>query len=290
MDRFIPNLIAVLTLSLLTQTECTKFKIVNKCRHTIWPGTLSGSGTSPLSTTGFSLKPSKSKTLTIPKSWSGRLWARTHCITNSTTHQFTCATADCGSGQVSCAGAGANPPATLVEFTLNGDKNLDFYDVSLVDGYNLPVLIVPRGGIGGGCAATGCLVDLNSACPNELRVGDGMACKSACEAFGEDQYCCSGSYSTPETCSPSAFSLYFKHACPRAYSYAYDDKTSTYTCEGADYLIIFCPSPYTSQKLLGARREAAELPLVNKTMMYLGSQHSSYAVSTATISTDIRLS
>lgn len=29
-----------------------------------------------------------------------------------------------------------------------------------------------------------------------------------------------------------------------------------------------------SQKLLGARKEVADLPLVNKTMMYIGSRHS----------------
>lgn len=30
------------------------------------------------------------------------------------------------------------PPATLAEFTLSGDGNTDFYDISIVDGYNLP--------------------------------------------------------------------------------------------------------------------------------------------------------
>ncbi|MFS8016602.1 putative Thaumatin family [Helianthus anomalus] len=31
-------------------------------------------------------------------------------------------------------------------------------------------------------------------------------------------------------------------ACPRSYSYAYDDATSTFTCTAADYIITFCPS------------------------------------------------
>ncbi|KAL0360532.1 UNVERIFIED_CONTAM: Thaumatin-like protein 1 [Sesamum radiatum] len=39
----------------------------------------------------------------------------------------------------------------------------------------------------------------------------------------------------------------FKNACPRSYSYAFDDATSTFTCSGADYTITFCPS-LTSQK------------------------------------------
>ncbi|KAF3457147.1 hypothetical protein FNV43_RR01804 [Rhamnella rubrinervis] len=267
------------------EIQSASFKIVNRCRTTIWPGFLSGAQTAQLPSTGFALESGKSRTVTIPKSWSGRIWARTHCSVGSD-GKFTCLTADCGSGKVECAGGGAKPPATLAEFTLNGADNLDFYDVSLVDGYNLPMLIVAKGGTKGGCSATGCLVDLNDACPAALRIvarGNGrqsLACRSACEAFGDPRYCCSEAYSTPDTCGPSPFSLYFKHACPRSYSYAYDDKTSTFTCASADYMIIFCPLPYTSQKVLGARKDGAALPLVNKTMMYLRSQHSSGASST----------
>ncbi|KAH7850959.1 hypothetical protein Vadar_005206 [Vaccinium darrowii] len=278
MDRllfFASNLTLLLSFSFLSGVvESTTFKLVNNCRHTIWPGILTGADRTVLTPTGFTLLSGKSKTLIAPTAWSGRLWARTLC-SRDTSGKFSCATADCGSGQVQCAGAGAIPPATLAEFTLNGDQGLDFYDVSLVDGYNLPMLVVPRGGTSGGCSPTGCLVDLNVGCPKALKVAlgntsDGVACKSACEAFGNPEYCCSEGFATPDTCQPSAFSLFFKHACPRSYSYAYDDKTSTFTCTGADYMIIFCPAPYTSEKLLGARREAAELPLVNKTTMYGG--------------------
>ncbi|KAG6704122.1 hypothetical protein I3843_07G115800 [Carya illinoinensis] len=34
----------------------------------------------------------------------------------------------------------------------------------------------------------------------------------------------------------------FKAACPRSYSYAYDEATSTFTCSGVDYTVTFCPS------------------------------------------------
>lgn len=94
----------------------------------------------------------------------------------------------------------------------------------------------------GSCDTTGCVKDLNRMCPNELRVGDGQACKSACEAFGTPEYCCSGAYGSPSTCKPSSYSAMFKNACPKSYSYAYDDPTSTFTCTGADYTITFCPS------------------------------------------------
>ncbi|XP_061373303.1 thaumatin-like protein 1b [Gastrolobium bilobum] len=225
----------------------TTFTLVNKCDYTVWPGILSNAGVAPLSTTGFALQTGESKAITTPTSWGGRFWGRTLC-TQDTTGKFSCATGDCGSGKIECAGSGATPPATLAEFTLDGSGGLDFFDVSLVDGYNLPMLVVPQGGSGDNCTSTGCVEDLNGACPSELKVAsvDGkqsVACKSACEAFGSPQYCCSGAYGSPNSCKPSAYSQIFKNACPRAYSYAYDDKTSTFTCgSAADYTITFCPS------------------------------------------------
>ncbi|KAL4304602.1 hypothetical protein GQ457_10G024210 [Hibiscus cannabinus] len=270
----------LLFLSFFSEVNSASFKIVNRCRHKIWPGLLSGANTPQLPTTGFLLNPGKSRTVTIPRSWSGRLWGRALCGLDST-RKFVCLSGDCGSGLVECSGSGAKPPATLAEFTLNGAGGLDFYDVSLVDGYNLPMLIVAKGGKGGNCSATGCLLDLNGACPSQLRVarkdGGGMGCRSACEAFGDPQYCCSGAFGTPDVCRPSPYSLFFKRACPRAYSYAYDDTTSTYTCAGADYVIIFCPPPYSSQKLFGERKDGAMLPLVNKSMIYISSVHANRA-------------
>lgn len=68
-----------------------------------------------------------------------------------------------------------------------------------------------------------------------------IACKSACLAFNQPKYCCTGNYGTPDKCPPTKYSKIFKHQCPQAYSYAYDDKTSTFTCTGgANYLITFC--------------------------------------------------
>ncbi|KAL3525263.1 hypothetical protein ACH5RR_013635 [Cinchona calisaya] len=243
------------------------FTFVNQCSYTVWPGILSGAGTPQLSTTGFPLNPGQSTPISVPAGWSGRLWARTLCTQDPTTGKFTCATGDCGSGTVECAGAGAAPPVTLAEFTLNGAGGLDFYDVSLVDGYNIPMLVVPQGGGGGpNCTTTGCEGDLNSGCPSVLQLMSGsecVACKSACDAFGDAQYCCSGAYGSPQTCQPTSYSEYFKNACPSAYSYAYDDRTSTFTCASADYIISFCPTPAASQKSAGSQTgEAGNVSLV----------------------------
>lgn len=218
------------------------FTIVNRCGDTIWPGVLSSSGSSPLESTGFELATGESRSLYAPSGWSGRFWARTGCVFDVYGNS-SCGTGDCGSGRVECAGSGAAPPATLVEFTLGGER--DFYDVSLVDGYNLPVVVEAAGGE---CPSTGCAADINRLCPAELRAGDGAACRSACDAFGRPEFCCSGEYGNPQTCRPSAYAQMFKAACPRSYSYAFDDATSTFTCAAAAagggaqaYSITFCP-------------------------------------------------
>ncbi|KAL4632196.1 hypothetical protein ACB092_04G034600 [Castanea dentata] len=219
------------------------FTLTNKCSNTVWPGTLTGGGGAQLSSTGFELDSGASTTLDVPATWSGRIFARTQCSTDST-GKFSCLTADCASGQVACNGAGAIPPASLVEFTLSGSGGNDFYDVSLVDGFNLPLSITPQGAAS--CQSTSCPANVNSVCPKELAVtgpdGSVIACKSACLALNQPQYCCTGAFGTPATCPPTNYSTIFKNQCPQAYSYAYDDKTSTFTCPtGANYLITFCP-------------------------------------------------
>ncbi|XP_057766099.1 thaumatin-like protein 1 [Salvia miltiorrhiza] len=224
----------------------TSFLLVNRCDYTVWPGILSNAGSSGLDTTGFELPPGATRSIKAQPGWSGRFWGRTGCSFDPATGQGRCATGDCGSNQMECNGAGAAPPATLAEFTVGSSGSQDFYDVSLVDGYNLPMIVEASGG-SGACGSTGCMVDLNRMCPEELRAGDGQGCKSACEAFGTAEYCCSGEFGTPEKCRPSPYSEIFKNACPRSYSYAYDDATSIFTCTGPDYTITFCPS-LTSKK------------------------------------------
>ncbi|XP_027076259.1 thaumatin-like protein 1 [Coffea arabica] len=225
---------------------------VNKCEQTVWPGILGNSG---LGSTGFELQRAASRSFQAPTGWSGRFWGRTGCTFDGS-GQGSCATGDCGSGKIECDGAGASTPATLAEFTL-GSGSQDFYDVSLVDGYNLPMLVEGSGG-SGSCASTGCTEDLNSKCPNELKIEGGGACRSACDAFGTPEYCCKGQYASPSTCSPSVYSQIFKSACPKSYSYAFDDSTSTFTCTGADYTVTFCPTSPSSQKASKPEGSAAD--------------------------------
>ncbi|KAL0890624.1 hypothetical protein Bca101_014607 [Brassica carinata] len=245
----VPMAVLIYVSLLFSVSYSSTFIVTNNCPFTIWPGTLSGSGTQPLPTTGFRLDVGQSVKIPSVLGWSGRIWARTGCNFDAN-GAGKCMTGDCG-GKLECAGNGAAPPTSLFEITLgHGSGDKDFYDVSLVDGYNLPIVAIPTGGgLVGACNATGCVTDINISCPKELQVmgeeeqerGGVVACKSACEAFGLDQYCCSGQFANPNTCRPSSYSTIFKRACPRAYSYAFDDGSSTFTCKASEYAIIFCP-------------------------------------------------
>lgn len=218
--------------------EAAIFTLENRCKNKIWPGILSGSGKPLLMDGGLQLRPRHTVNINAPKGWSGRFWGRRFCSFDQSGKGM-CVTGDCG-GVLKCAGAGGAPPATLAEFTL--DSPVDFYDVSLVDGYNMPISIIPVGG-SGSCKPVNCLRDLNKYCPKGLQVkrqGRVVACNSACMALNKPEYCCTGAYGSPQTCKPTSYSRVFKAICPTAYSYAYDDPTSTFTCKGANYLIRFC--------------------------------------------------
>ena len=107
------------------------------------------------------------------------------------------------------------------------------------------------------CGVAGCSANLNLACPSELQmllrprssVVVVVGCNSACRAFGTDAFCCAGAYASPGACTPSPYARAFKRACPAAYSYAFDDPTSTFTCAPyasasaiVNYAIVFCPA------------------------------------------------
>ncbi|KAL8167914.1 hypothetical protein V2J09_009413 [Rumex salicifolius] len=226
----------------VTITDGVQVIIVNNCKEQIWPAIMGGAGQETPNDGGFHMGSGEEVVLDLPDKWSGRMWARQGC-TFDDTGKGTCDTGDC-SGQLHCRGMGGAPPATVVEMTLGSNVSpLHYYDVSLVDGFNLPVSMKPVGG-GSGCGFASCDVDLNMCCPSALEVKRGdkvVGCKSACLAMQSAKYCCTGEYSDPKTCKPTVFSHLFKAICPMAYSYAYDDSSSLKRCRAARYVITFCP-------------------------------------------------
>ncbi|KAK2426968.1 pathogenesis-related thaumatin protein 3.5 [Trifolium repens] len=147
---FFINLFFILFVSGFTAgSSSTTMTIANRCSIKVYPGILHVAGTSVPFTTGFSLQPGESKVLTMSDSWWGKLWGRTYCSTDSK-GMFTCLTGECASSTMECDGRDSTSPVTFAEFNLNTNSNgFDYFGVSVVNGYNLPMMVQPQ--VGGGC-------------------------------------------------------------------------------------------------------------------------------------------
>jgi hypothetical protein len=193
----------------------------------------------------------------------------------------------------------------LAEFDLAGGVGGSqvFYDISLVDGYNMPLGIIfipgdnsalqdippnltnpaciataglelppaPSGTLGNSSnssypipyEATQTSDQIASWCPWDLQVtqptkpGDGVypypdsniqrpifdPCLSACAKSNAPSDCCTGSYNDPSVCKPNSYSTAVKAICPDAYSFAFDDQTSTFIIpSGGGWEVTFCPT------------------------------------------------
>ncbi|KAL4565168.1 hypothetical protein LXL04_029253 [Taraxacum kok-saghyz] len=256
----VPQILGFLFFFFFNGASGTTFTFINYCEFTIWPGIL---GTPDFNLTGFELTKGNSHSFQTPDVWRGTFWGRTGCNFNGSGN-ISCTTGDCGTGKMDCNGNTYTKPVTIVEFAVKQFQGLDFYDVSLVDGFNLPILVKATGGSGSGlrsCAKTGCADDLNQRCPPELTLTGGGACRSACQTFGSPEYCCNSSFSTPSACKPTAYAQLFKSACPRSYSTQFDVETSIFTCSDADYVVRFCPAPdsFSAIKLGGQLNSTDQL-------------------------------
>ncbi|GAB2240791.1 hypothetical protein Droror1_Dr00021309 [Drosera rotundifolia] len=199
------------------------FTVTNYCPYTVWAAAIPGGGQQ--------LNQGQTWTITAPPGTTGaRIWARTGCTVTGP-NGLSCQTGDCG-GLLQCQGYG-QAPNTLAEYALNQFSNLDFFDISLVDGFNVPMEFVP---VSGGCTnGPICGANINAQCPGVLQAPGG--CNNPCTVFKTDEYCCNSG-----SCGPTSYSEFFKGLCPDAYSYPKDDATSTYTCPtGANYKVVFCP-------------------------------------------------
>lgn len=223
----------------LASSHARTFNFMNNCQQTIWVGAVPNTGKELPRNGGFQLDAGQQDSVDTADDWGGRFWGRTGC-TFDANGNGQCATGDCGA-KLECAGAGGIPPVSLAEFTLLGDQGNDFFDISLVDGFNLPMSITPDT-----CPGPVCTANINDNCPGDLQQKDAngnvVGCFSDCSKTGAPQVCCANEFATPETCSPPPNSGIFEGPCPQAYSWAYDDATSTFTCKGGNYLITFCPS------------------------------------------------
>ncbi|KAI8143157.1 thaumatin [Fennellomyces sp. T-0311] len=206
--------------------------VVNNCEDTISVGVLTNGKSSSGPEQSFDLSPGSSQSISKSDKWGGRVWGRHDCK---------------GKNSKGCGTPGTGNPASLAEFFFKGSGDHDYYDISLVDGYNLPMTITPDESGGGGssgkykCGSPSCDVPK---CPNEYAIVDDngkvTGCQSSCSKTSSDEHCCKGDHDDPEVCKPDAQSKSVKDACPDAYSFAYDDQTSTFNCQVSKYTVKFC--------------------------------------------------
>ncbi|CAL4904864.1 unnamed protein product [Urochloa decumbens] len=115
-----------------SSASAATFTITNNCSFTMWPAAVPVGG-------GTQLNPGQTWTLDVPAGTNGgRIWGRTGCSFNGNgSSGGNCDTGDCA-GELSCRGPG-NPPTTEAEYTIgsSGAAQQDFYDISIIDGYNL---------------------------------------------------------------------------------------------------------------------------------------------------------
>ncbi|KAG9202364.1 hypothetical protein G6514_004338 [Epicoccum nigrum] len=289
--------------------DITPLLVTNNCPDDIWPGISTQTGNGP-GQTGFKLSPGETKNQTVSEDWQGRVWGRTNCSFNddgsgpANGGGRACYSGDCN-GSLNCK-VGGDVPVSLAEFTLDAGDGHTYYDISLVDGYNLPIALVlqplenvtlddiPPNLTNPSCQGTAGLlaqkgydpypehpnflntntsfplpweqqVDDNQVskwCPWDLqqtppdKPGDGVypypddniqrpdfnPCFSACAKNNKPEDCCTGEYNSPSKCQPAQYSKNVKEICPDAYSYAFDDQTSTFIIpSGAGFEVIFCP-------------------------------------------------
>lgn len=206
--------------------------VKNNCDKVVSVGVLTNGKSAALPEISMDLPPGGSSSFSESDTWGGRVWGRYQCSGSS------------GKDATQCGIAGAASPATLAEFLFKGSNGQDYYDISLVDGFNLQMSISPSGGgasSGYSCGSPQCSVP---SCPDEYAVKDStgnvIGCKSACSVTNSPEDCCTGSYNSPEACKGGANAASIKSACPDAYSFAYDDQTSTFSCGADSYTVSFC--------------------------------------------------
>jgi len=205
--------------------------VKNNCQSTMTMGWLTN-GQSNDHTTLVDINAGASSTITPGGNWGGRVWGRNKCD---------------HSDMLYCGTSGGAAPASLAEFLFSGSNGQDYYDVSLVDGYNIPISISVDGGQSSGqdsyqCGSPAALSLPQCPSANVVKDNSGnyVGCKSTCSLDNTPETCCTGDYNTPSKCTTNAFAKLVKASNPTAYSFAYDDKTSTFACSPSGYTVTLC--------------------------------------------------
>jgi hypothetical protein len=124
---------------------------------------------------------------------------------------------------------------TKAEFEfLGGIAKPDTFSVSLEDGYNLPLSVVPSYALDDSsnprpCESMVCIADANAVCPKDLQE----------KKKGSVVTACNGRYDGYVP-SPPSFGKAFEKACPHAFPI---QRSTICPPSTASYILTFCPSP-----------------------------------------------
>lgn len=205
-------------------------RVVNNCAFPVWPAAVGWSTDLPPQMR--KVRAGESYSWKIDPYWSGSIWGRTGCVFNSRGIGG-CDSGDCG-GNLQCKYDSQDIKAiTKAGFELlGGVAKPDTYSVTLENGYNLPMAVVPSYASNSisrrrPCESMECTANANAVCPKDLQE----------RKKGSMITACNGHYDGYLPSSP-AFSRAFKKACPRAFPFASGSICPPYT---ASYTVIFCP-------------------------------------------------
>ncbi|CAN6165955.1 unnamed protein product [Urochloa humidicola] len=207
------------------QPTTANLTLHNLCPFPVWPLVTANAGVPSVPTdaagepAGQRLDGNGSGLATLsfpPGPWSGRVVARTGC---------TAVDGDDGTGDVVVIGrcaTGDAPPVTVAQVSVGGggpEGTRAAYSVSLVDGFNVAVVVTPhRFGEGRRCPTLGCAADLAADCPVGAR-GPRGGCSSQAAAW-------------------------FKARCPDTRTNATDVEATAQDCVApGEIKVVFCPNP-----------------------------------------------
>jgi len=193
----------------------------NLCPYPVWPLVTANSGVPSIPTDSDGEPVGRLDgngeglaTLAFPAgAWSGRVVARTGCAAGEDEDGDDVVVGRCATGDA--------PPVTVAQVSVGGPGGLAAYSVSLVDGFNVPVVVTPHGfAEGRRCPTLGCAADLAAGCPVGARAPGGGCGAGASQAAA------------------------FKARCPDTRTTATDVEATPQDCAApGEIKVVFCPAP-----------------------------------------------
>jgi len=117
-------------------SSCPKLTLHNLCPYPVWPLVTANAGYPSVAGTDARLDGNGEGlvTMALPQgAWSGRVVARTGCADDGMACGDDCSPPQCETGNA--------PPGTVAQVSVGG---LAMYSVSLVDGFNVPMVVTPH--------------------------------------------------------------------------------------------------------------------------------------------------